>query len=111
MFEVGKKDTQLKRATDIFFAPNDGDFPTSIVLSSKTSIAYMITKFGILYVFDLLTLGRLICMTKISNHVCFVATYNEATDGILCINTKGQVPSPRSNSFKFRFLSFFVLFK
>jgi hypothetical protein len=92
IFEVGKKDTPLKKATDVFFPPNDiGDFPTAIVVSPKTHVAYMITKFGTLYVFDLLTLGRLICMTKISSHVCFVATYHEATDGILCINTKGQV--------------------
>jgi clathrin heavy chain len=97
IFEVGKKDTPLKKATDIFFPPNDGDFPTAIVLSPKTYVAYMVTKFGILYVFDLLTLGRLICMTKISSHVCFVATPHEATDGILCINTKGQVLSASLN--------------
>jgi len=96
VFEVGKKDT-VRKATDIFFAPNDAaDFPLAIVVSPKTQLAYMITKQGTLYIYELST-AKLVFMTKFSQTVVFTACLHESTDGALAVNLKGQLLSVAVN--------------
>jgi hypothetical protein len=59
-------------------------------VSEKHKIAYMVTKFGFLHVFDLVS-GTTIYMNRISTETIFVTAPHDATNGILGVNRKGQV--------------------
>jgi Clathrin-H-link/Clathrin, heavy-chain linker/Clathrin propeller repeat len=59
-------------------------------VSKKHGIVYLATKYGFIHLYDLES-GACIYMNRISGDTIFVATEHEATNGILCINRKGQV--------------------
>ena len=59
-------------------------------MSKKHGIVYLATKYGFIHLYDLES-GACIYMNRISGETIFVTTEHETTNGILCINRKGQV--------------------
>lgn len=67
------------------------DFPVSMVVSSKHSIIYMISKMGYLYLFDVLS-GKALYRARITQSTVFAAVEQTSTGGILGICTRtGQL--------------------
>lgn len=80
-----------KRAVDVYFPPEaTNDFPVAMQMSKKHGIVYLATKYGFIHLYDLES-GACIYMNRISGETIFVTTEHDATNGILCINRKGQV--------------------
>ena len=73
------------------FAPDaPTDFPVSLELDQKKSIAFVVTKFGYVYMFDVFS-GSLLFRTRLSTDPVFVTCGTE-DGGVLGITTqKGQV--------------------
>lgn len=82
-----------KKAVDIALPPDAaGDFPVAIQPSKKYGVVYMLTKLGILYVYDVES-GILIYSNRISADAIFTSTPQESSGGILAVNQAGQVLS------------------
>ncbi|KEI41487.1 uncharacterized protein L969DRAFT_58574 [Mixia osmundae IAM 14324] len=82
-----------KKAVDVFFpAEAAADFPVSMQVSKRYGIAYMVTKYGFIHLYDLES-GACIYMNRISGDTIFVTAEHEATSGIIGVNRKGQVLS------------------
>ena len=82
-----------KKQTDIYFPAEAGqDFPVAMQVSDRYGVAYMITKFGYIHIFDIGT-GKLIYMNRISAETIFVTAPQPSTGGIVGVNRKGQVLS------------------
>ncbi|KAI0265706.1 hypothetical protein BC834DRAFT_843555 [Gloeopeniophorella convolvens] len=80
-----------KKVVDVYFPPEaTNDFPVAMQISKKHGIVYLITKDGFIHLYDLES-GACIYMNRISGGTIFVTAEHEATNGILCINRKGQV--------------------
>ncbi|KAI9729007.1 MAG: hypothetical protein M1828_000092 [Chrysothrix sp. TS-e1954] len=86
-----------KKAVDIYF-PTDaaGDFPVSLQVSQKYKIAYLVTKFGFIHLYDLET-GTCLFMNRISSETIFITTPDSDSLGIVGVNRKGQVLSVSVN--------------
>ena len=61
-------------------------------VSKKHGIVYLATKYGFIHLYDLES-GACIYMNRISGETIFTASDHESTNGILCVNRKGQVLS------------------
>lgn len=86
-----------KKAIDLYCpAELPNDFPVSVEVSNKYGIVYVITKYGLIHLYDLET-GVCIFMNRISQDPIFTATKFEATSGVLAINRKGHVLSVSLN--------------
>lgn len=86
-----------KKAVDLYFPPElPNDFPVAVEVSVKYGLVYIITKYGLIHLYDLET-GVCIFMNRISSDSVFTATKYEATSGIIAINRKGQVLSVSIN--------------
>uniref|UniRef100_A0A1I8GPI0 Clathrin heavy chain n=1 Tax=Macrostomum lignano TaxID=282301 RepID=A0A1I8GPI0_9PLAT len=82
-----------KKQVDLFFPPEAAaDFPVSLQASSKHGIAYLVTKYGYIHLYDLDT-ATCLFMNRISSETIFVTVPHEATGGIMGVNRKGQVLS------------------
>lgn len=82
-----------KKAVDVFFpAEATNDFPVAMQVSKRYGIAYLVTKYGFIHLYDLET-GTCIYMNRISGETMFVTCEDDATSGIMGINRKGQVLS------------------
>jgi len=82
-----------KKAIDVFFPPEaQNDFPVAMQVSQKNSIAYLITKYGYVHLFDIES-GACIYTNRISADTIFVTALHEASNGIIGVNRKGQVLS------------------
>ncbi len=82
-----------KKAVDVFFPPEaQNDFPVAIQSSQKHGVAYLITKYGYVHLYDLES-GVCIYMNRISAETIFVTAPHEASSGIIGVNRKGQVLS------------------
>lgn len=97
IIEVGQPATGnqpfAKKAVDVFFPPEaQNDFPVAMQVSPKHSIAFLITKYGYIHLYDIET-GTCIYMNRISGDTIFVTAPHEATSGIIGVNRKGQVLS------------------
>ena len=80
-----------RKAVDVYFPPEaTNDFPVAMQMSKKHGVVYLATKYGFIHLYDLES-GACIYMNRISGETIFVTTEHEATNGILCINRKGQV--------------------
>lgn len=69
--------------------------PLFLQISEKFGVAYLITKFGYIHLYDLES-GTCIYMNRISGETIFVTAVHEASSGIIGVNRKGQVGSGRS---------------
>jgi len=80
-----------KKAIDFYFPPEAGsDFPVAMQVSQKYGIAYVMTKYGFIHLYDLET-GAHMFMNRISNETIFVTTIDSESSGIVGVNRKGQV--------------------
>ncbi|KAF5100343.1 hypothetical protein D0Z00_001311 [Geotrichum galactomycetum] len=86
-----------KKAVDLYFPPElANDFPVAVEVSNKYGLIYIITKYGLIHLYDLES-GVCIFMNRISSDSVFTATKYDATSGIIAINRKGQVLSVSVN--------------
>lgn len=68
--------------------------PLFLQISEKFGVAYLITKFGYIHLYDLES-GTCIYMNRISGETIFVTAVHEPSSGIIGVNRKGQVGSGR----------------
>mmetsp|Transcript_40808 Transcript_40808/g.97020 ORF Transcript_40808/g.97020 Transcript_40808/m.97020 type:complete len:1701 (-) Transcript_40808:29-5131(-) len=81
----------LKKQAELFF-PADfaDDFPVSMQISSKYGLVYVITKLGLLFVYDLET-ATAVYRNRVSSDPVFITADNPSIGGFLAINRRGQV--------------------
>ncbi|XP_078181065.1 clathrin heavy chain 2 isoform X2 [Carex rostrata] len=80
-----------KKQADLFFPPDfQDDFPVAMQVSHKYGLIYVITKLGLLFVYDLETAAA-VYRNRISADPIFLTTEATATGGFYAINRKGQV--------------------
>lgn len=80
-----------KRQAELFFPPEFGDdFPVSMHISEKYGVIYVVTKNGLLFVYDLET-ATAIYRNKISNDPIFIACGAPSNGGCYVVNRRGQV--------------------
>jgi clathrin heavy chain len=78
---------------ELTFPPEfPSDFPVSLQVNSTLGLAYIITKYGFMHVFEVET-GELLCMQRISPDPLFLSVPHEASGGILVASRKGQILS------------------
>ena len=84
----------VKRQAELFFpAEFADDFPVSLQTSDKYGLIYVITKLGLLFVYDLET-ATAVYRNRISPDPIFIAAASESTGGFYAINRRGQVSIP-----------------
>lgn len=66
------------------------DFPVSIQVNNLYGLMYVVTKYGQLYVCDLESAACLSSVT-VSSEIIFLTAVGSLTQGIICLNTAGQV--------------------
>lgn len=83
--------TSLKKSAELFFPPEFADdFPVSMQISDKYGLVYVITKLGLLFVYDLET-ATAVYRTRISADPIFLAAPAPEKGGFTAINRRGQV--------------------
>ena len=94
IIELGAQPGQTpfaKKQADLFFPPEFADdFPVSMQISKKYGLVYVITKLGLLFVYDLES-GSAIYRNRISPDPIFLTTDATAEGGFYAINRRGQV--------------------
>lgn len=86
-----------KKAVDIYFPPEaTNDFPVALQVSQRYNVAYMVTKYGFIHLYDLET-GTCIFMNRISSDTIFITSPDSESAGIVGVNRKGQVLSVSVN--------------
>ncbi|KAL6748149.1 vesicle coat protein clathrin, heavy chain [Haematococcus lacustris] len=87
----GTPGASIKRQAELFFpAEFADDFPVSLQISQKFGLVYVITKLGLLFVYDLET-ATAVYRNRISPDPIFLAVASESTGGFYAINRRGQV--------------------
>ncbi len=82
--------TSLKKNADLFFPPEfTDDFPVSMQIATRYGLVYIVTKLGLLFVYDLETAAP-VYRVRFSQDPLFVAC-GSSDSGFLAINRKGQV--------------------
>ncbi|KAL9057613.1 MAG: hypothetical protein Q9162_002228 [Coniocarpon cinnabarinum] len=82
-----------KKAVDLYFPPEaTNDFPVALQVSQRYSVAYVVTKYGFIHLYDIES-GTCLFMNRISNETIFVTTADSESAGMVGINRKGQVLS------------------
>eukprot|EP00958_Prasinococcus_capsulatus_P003761 scaffold346_cov387-Prasinococcus_capsulatus_cf.AAC.4 len=83
--------TFQKKQADLFFPPDFADdFPVAMQISDKYSIIYVVTKLGLLFVYDLET-ATAIYRNRISPDPIFLTCEAPSLGGFYAINRRGQV--------------------
>jgi clathrin heavy chain len=90
VIELGQPgQTSLKKSAELFFPPEFADdFPVSMQVGAKYGLVYVITKLGLLFVYDLES-ATAVYRTRISSDPVFIAAAGD--DGFTAINRRGQV--------------------
>ena len=87
-----------KRTVDLFFPPDFADdFPVSMQVSDKFGFVFVVTKLGLLFVYDLET-GAALYRNRISMENVFLTAERAATGGFLVLTRGGKVLSVEVNS-------------
>ena len=82
--------TSLKKNADLFFPPElTDDFPVSMQVGDRYGLIYIVTKLGLLFVYDLTTAVP-VYRTRISQDPIFLAV-GSSDSGFIAINRRGQV--------------------
>ncbi|XXG67428.1 hypothetical protein AAC387_Pa06g0783 [Persea americana] len=85
------KTSFTKKQADLFFPPDFiDDFPVSMQISHKYSLIYVITKLGLLFVYDLETATALY-RNRISPDPIFLTVEASSVGGFYAVNRRGQV--------------------
>lgn len=80
-----------KRQAELFFpAEFADDFPVSLQVSERYGLVYVVTKLGLLFVYDLET-ATAVYRNRISPDPIFLAAASDSTGGVLAVNRRGQV--------------------
>ncbi|KAL2539951.1 Clathrin heavy chain 1 [Abeliophyllum distichum] len=80
-----------KKQADLFFPPDFADdFPVAMQISHKFSLIYVITKLGLLFVYDLET-ATAVYRNRISPDPIFLTSEASSVGGFYSINRRGQV--------------------
>ncbi|GFY82126.1 clathrin, heavy chain [Actinidia rufa] len=80
-----------KKQADLFFPPDFGDdFHVAMQISHKYSLIYVITKLGLLFVYDLDT-ATAVYRNRISPDPIFLTAEASSVGGFYAINRRGQV--------------------
>ncbi|KAI0987660.1 hypothetical protein GJ496_003725 [Pomphorhynchus laevis] len=80
-----------KKSVELNFSSEAAnDFPVAMQIGEKFGVAYVISKYGFIFIFDLET-GLEIFSNRISSETIFVTAPFEDTSGIIGVNRKGQV--------------------
>jgi clathrin heavy chain len=80
-----------KKQAELFFPPEFADdFPVSMQISKKYGLVYVITKLGLLFVYDLET-ATAVYRSRISPDPIFLTSEAESVGGFYAINRRGQV--------------------
>uniref|UniRef100_A0A166BZ42 Clathrin heavy chain n=1 Tax=Daucus carota subsp. sativus TaxID=79200 RepID=A0A166BZ42_DAUCS len=80
-----------KKQADLFFPPDfNDDFPVAMQISHKYSLIYVITKLGLLFVYDLET-ATAVYRNRISPDPIFLTSEASSAGGFYAINRRGQV--------------------
>nr|CAN71721.1 hypothetical protein VITISV_012220 [Vitis vinifera] len=80
-----------KKQADLFFPPDFADdFPVSMQVSQKYGLIYVITKLGLLFVYDLETASA-VYRNRISPDPIFLTAEASSIGGFYAINRRGQV--------------------
>jgi clathrin heavy chain len=94
VIEVGAtagQPTFSKKQVDLFFPVGfEDDFPVSMQVSEKFGVIYVVTKMGLLFVYDLET-AFAIYRNRISTDPIFLTVESPSTGGFYAINRAGQV--------------------
>ncbi|PSC73488.1 clathrin heavy chain [Micractinium conductrix] len=92
VIELGQPgQTSLKKSAELFFPPEFADdFPVSMQISDKYGLVYVITKLGLLFVYDLES-ATAVYRTRISADPIFLAAPALTSGGFTAINRRGQV--------------------
>ncbi|EIE26635.1 clathrin heavy chain [Coccomyxa subellipsoidea C-169] len=81
----------LKKQAELFFPPEFADdFPVAMQISEKYGLVYVITKLGLLFVYDLQT-ATAVYRNRISPDPIFLTASSASTGGFYAINRRGQV--------------------
>ncbi|GMN41274.1 hypothetical protein TIFTF001_010502 [Ficus carica] len=85
------KPSFTKKQADLFFPPDFADdFPVAMQISHKYSLIYVITKLGLLFVYDLDT-ATAVYRNRISPDPIFLTAEASSLGGFYAINRRGQV--------------------
>ncbi|GMN23677.1 hypothetical protein TIFTF001_000226 [Ficus carica] len=85
------KPSFTKKQADLFFPPDFADdFPVSMQISEKYGLIYVITKLGLLFVYDLET-ATAVYRNRISPDPIFLTAEASSVGGFYAINRRGQV--------------------
>ncbi|CAL0315619.1 unnamed protein product [Lupinus luteus] len=85
------KPSFTKKQADLFFPPDFADdFPVSMQISNKYGLIYVITKLGLLFVYDLES-ATAVYRNRISPDPIFLTTEASSEGGFYAINRRGQV--------------------
>lgn len=80
-----------KKLEDIYYPPEmSNDFPVALQMSSKYSVAFLVTKMGYVHLYDVES-GSALYMNRISESTVFATTPNTQTGGLLGVNRQGRV--------------------
>ncbi|TVU27451.1 hypothetical protein EJB05_30150 [Eragrostis curvula] len=80
-----------KKQADLFFPPDfQDDFPVAMQISQKYGLIFVITKLGLLFVYDLETAAA-VYRNRISPDPIFLTAESSTTGGFYAINRRGQV--------------------
>ena len=87
----------MKRQAELFFpAEFADDFPVSLQTSGKYGLIYVVTKLGLLFVYDLET-ATAVYRNRISPDPIFIATASDSSGGFYainrCVGSGGDAPS------------------
>ncbi|KAF4387547.1 hypothetical protein F8388_011695 [Cannabis sativa] len=85
------KPSFTKKQADLFFPPDFADdFPVSMQISQKYGLIYVITKLGLLFVYDLET-ATAVYRNRISPDPIFLTAEASSVGGFYAVNRRGQV--------------------
>ncbi|XP_031493982.1 clathrin heavy chain 2 [Nymphaea colorata] len=85
------KPSFTKKQADLFFPPDFADdFPVSMQISHKYSLIYVVTKLGLLFVYDLETAAA-VYRNRISPDPIFLTAEASSVGGFYAVNRRGQV--------------------
>uniref|UniRef100_A0A803NBW5 Clathrin heavy chain n=1 Tax=Chenopodium quinoa TaxID=63459 RepID=A0A803NBW5_CHEQI len=80
-----------KKQADLFFPPDFADdFPVAMQMSQKYGLIYVVTKLGLLFVYDLETASA-VYRNRISPDPIFLTSEAASAGGFYAINRRGQV--------------------
>jgi len=91
VIELGQPgQTSLKKSAELFFPPEFADdFPVAMQVGAKYGLVYVITKLGLLFVYDIES-ATAVYRTRISADPVFIAA-GSADSGFIAVNRRGQV--------------------